>query len=86
MLTFLKRERSPHHALTSPCAQPPACYAAIVASNATLAKVWPLGLGYVIYLGAGTVPEDVIFAKNSSWPDRDVYRQLLRNIALISKA
>lgn len=40
-------------------------------SNATLLKGWQLGLGAVIYLGAGIVPEDVVFNTAATYVDRD---------------
>lgn len=53
-------------------------------SNATLLKAWQLGLGAVIYLGAGIVPEDVVFNTAATYVDRDTYRALILGIATVT--
>lgn len=55
----------------------------LVPLNSVLVKAWPLGRGWVVYVGAGLVPEDKVFAMNTTWSDRDVWRQLLRSLAKI---
>ncbi len=35
----------------------------------------------MVYIGAGVIPENEVFADPSTWNDRAVWRQLLRGMA-----
>ena len=48
-------------ALPTPNLPAPSPYAAETPTNTSLVQVWPLGSGYVAYLGAAIVPADVLF-------------------------
>eukprot|EP00955_Chlamydomonas_euryale_P082772 363762-Chlamydomonas_euryale.AAC.7 len=49
----------------------------------SLVKAWRLGRGFVIYIGAGLVPDDQVFGEEPD--DRVVYHQMLRSIAHIER-
>ncbi|KAG1678001.1 hypothetical protein FOA52_000796 [Chlamydomonas sp. UWO 241] len=58
--------------------------ALLVALEGTAAvKAWRLGRGFLVYVGAGVVPEAAVFPMASDRPDRAVWRQLMLSIAHI---
>eukprot|EP00955_Chlamydomonas_euryale_P025254 265711-Chlamydomonas_euryale.AAC.1 len=51
-----------------------------VPAGVGLLKVWPLGGGWVVYVGASVTPADVVFAGRALALDRQVWRQLLATV------